>query len=83
MNNNMNQLTPQNALALLDQATHPANAGKLNRADYANINHALEVLGAFVEANTPKPALDPEPVLRGVELEVEVARDQEVPLVAS
>lgn len=56
----MNQeITPRLALQILDAATHPANSGKLNRADYTNINKALETLAAFVTANTPKEESPP------------------------
>lgn len=44
--------TPQDALRVLDAATLPSNAGKLNRADYANINAALELLATFVSDHT-------------------------------
>lgn len=50
----MNQPSPQDALRLLDQATHPAVAGKLTRTDYANIQTSLQILTDFVEAHTPK-----------------------------
>ena len=41
-------MTPQQAIAILDQATDPRNSGKLQRADYANINTALIVLSELV-----------------------------------
>jgi hypothetical protein len=50
-----NKPTPTDALRILDSATHPANAGKLTRADYANVNLALMVLADFVDAHPPIP----------------------------
>lgn len=50
-----NKPTPMDALGVLDQATLPANAGKLNRLDYANVQTALTILHEFITANTPKP----------------------------
>jgi hypothetical protein len=50
----MQPITPQQALGILDQATQPAAAGKLNRADYINIQAALETLAHFVKTN-PEP----------------------------
>ena len=50
----MSQLTPIQAINVLDQATQPAAAGKLNRADYINIQVALETLAHFVEMH-PEP----------------------------
>lgn len=41
-------MTPIEALQILDAATTPANAGKLNRADYINIQTALEVLAKAI-----------------------------------
>jgi hypothetical protein len=55
------QMTPPQAIQILDTATLPANAGKLNRADYAAINAALTVLAGFVAAHAPKPDADPVP----------------------
>jgi hypothetical protein len=52
----MNKMTTDQALQCLDIATTPANAGKLSRIDYANVQTALAVLDEFVKANTPKPA---------------------------
>ena len=46
------QPTPLDALGVLDQATLPSNAGKLNRADYANVQAALQLLHEFIVANT-------------------------------
>lgn len=48
----MNQITPQQALHILDIATQP-NV-KLSRADFVNCQAALESLNAFVIAHTPK-----------------------------
>jgi hypothetical protein len=50
-----NQITPIQAFNVLDVATNPANAGKLTRADYANIENSLQVLADFIKANTPAP----------------------------
>jgi len=54
-----NKPTPADALRVLDQATDPSNAGKLNRMDYANIQTALQILADFISANTPKPVEAP------------------------
>lgn len=51
---NPNQITPEKALEILDLATLPANAGKLGRVDYANVQVALNVLAEFVKANQSK-----------------------------
>ena len=48
------QPTALDALGVLDQATLPSNAGKLNRADYANIQRALQIIAEFIDANSPK-----------------------------
>ena len=53
-----NNITPQQALEVLNIATLPANIGKLSRQDYANIEVALQTLVEFVKANPPK-ALPP------------------------
>lgn len=53
------KMTVPQALQILDSATHPANAGKLNRADYANINVALQTLAEFVDAHSPKKEESP------------------------
>ena len=58
---NPNQITPEKALEILDLATLPANAGKLGRVDYANVQVALNVLGEFVKANQPKDETAPLP----------------------
>lgn len=50
---NPNQMTPEQALQILDVATVPVNAGKLGRADYANVQVALNTLAEFVKANQP------------------------------
>ena len=42
-------MTPIEALQILDAATTPANVGKLNRADFINIQTALEVLARVVQ----------------------------------
>lgn len=55
MSNNMNKPSLADALRILDSATAPANAGKLNRADYANVELALHALADFVGEHTPKP----------------------------
>lgn len=60
MNTNTNKSAAVDAIRLLDSATHPANAGKLSRADYANINLALQVLADFVEANSENPPEQPD-----------------------
>lgn len=52
---NENKPTPTDALNVLDAATLPANAGKLNRVDYANVQAALVILSDFIKANTPEP----------------------------
>lgn len=49
-----NNMTPAQALGVLDIATLPANAGKLSRQDYANTEIALQVLAEFVKSNPPK-----------------------------
>ena len=41
-------MTSIEALQILDAATTPANAGKLNRADYINIQTALEVIAKAI-----------------------------------
>ena len=61
----MNQMTPAQALSVLDIATTPANAGKLSRDDYANVNTALIVLAEFVKANTPVSEAVEAPKKRG------------------
>ena len=48
------QVTPAQALGVLNIATNPANAGKLSRTDYANVEIALQVLDLFVSQHTPK-----------------------------
>jgi hypothetical protein len=65
---NQNNITPAKALQVLDVATTPQNAGKLNREDYINIQIALGCLSAFVQANTPKeetPLVPDAPKKRG------------------
>ena len=41
-------MTPLQALQILDAATTPANIPKLNRADFASVQMALEVLARLV-----------------------------------
>jgi len=50
---NQNQITPQQALKILDIATQPAF--KPVREDFCNIHAALVCLNDFVVANCPKP----------------------------
>lgn len=51
-----NNMTPMDALRVLDIVTLPSNIGKLSRQDYANTESALLVLAEFVKANQPKDA---------------------------
>lgn len=47
--NNPRHITPLEALQILDAATTPANIARLNRADFANIQAALEVLARALQ----------------------------------
>ena len=59
-------LTPIEALQILDAATTPANISKLNRADFANVQIALEVIAKVLSpsqapvngVSVPVPTLD-------------------------
>lgn len=42
-------ITPEIALQIIDAATSPANAGRMTRQDYANVEAALKVLAEFVK----------------------------------
>ena len=57
-----NNITPQQALEVLNIATLPANIGKLSRQDYANIEVALQTLVEFLKANPPKEEDNPKQV---------------------
>jgi hypothetical protein len=48
----MPQITPQQALDILDRATQPNVSDKLNRIDYINVQMALETLGQFVQVHS-------------------------------
>lgn len=55
----MNQeITPIQALECLDLATQPSNIQRLTRADFTNINLALQVLLDFVTNNNAEPVVD-------------------------
>lgn len=56
-----NNMTPHQALEVLNIATIPGNAGKLSRMDYANAETALQVLLKFVNDHTPKTEEKKEP----------------------
>lgn len=43
------QLTPQEAINILDLVTRPEHAGKLTRTDYARAESALHCLSHFVQ----------------------------------
>lgn len=45
----MNQLTPEQALNILGQATEPQNIPKLARVDFVNINNSLLILDAALK----------------------------------
>lgn len=45
----MNQITPEQALAIVSSATEPQNITRLTRVDYVNINTALLVLEAALK----------------------------------
>ena len=58
-------LTPIEALQILDAATTPAYIAKLNRADFANVQVALEVIAKVLQpakSTVPKPVEGDEPV---------------------
>jgi len=48
----MNEMTPQQALQILSDATEPANIGKISRQGFIAIQKAIEVLA---KAITPEP----------------------------
>lgn len=49
-------MSPQDALQILDLATRPQHAGQLTRADYGNIELALQCLRARVHPPAAEPA---------------------------
>lgn len=51
-----NAVSPESALNVLDLATRPENAGKLNRQDYVNIEVSLGVLRELIAASKPAEA---------------------------
>lgn len=45
----MNQITPEQALANLDNATEPQNIGRLTRVDFVNVQASLVTLQAALK----------------------------------
>ena len=54
-------ITPEQALQILDAGTAPQNAGKLSRTDYANMQGALIVLDGVVKELAALKAAMPRP----------------------
>jgi hypothetical protein len=53
----MNELTPQQALQILSDATEPANIGKISRQGFIAIQKALETLAALLpKEEEPQPS---------------------------
>ena len=52
-----NQMTPQQALQILSDATEPATQGKISRQGYISIQQALEVIAKLIpQEASPEPA---------------------------
>lgn len=47
-------MTAQEAYSILDQATQPQNAGRINRAGYVQIEEALAVILALISKEENK-----------------------------
>lgn len=52
-------MSPLEAVAILDQATDPRNAGKLTRGDYAATQEALRVISQALSPAAPSVAAPP------------------------
>lgn len=48
-------MKPEQALQVLEEATQPANVGRISRSGYVQIEQALYVLKQFIEAHAAPP----------------------------
>ena len=48
-------MKPEQALQVLNEATQPAAAGRLSRADYVAVEQALVAIKQFIEAHAAPP----------------------------